>query len=282
NWLPLTFRLDGGEWFDLDRVEILEYRQELDMRRGVLTRRVRFRDKDGRTSVVTQRRFASMDDPHVVALDMTIVAEDWSGTVDIRAGLDGTVTNSGVARYRDLAGNHLRPVVEGADGERTMWLQVETSSSKIRIAEVARLTVTGVAARGPAVFERSQGWVSQTVRLDLREGESATVEKVVTIFTSLDLAVTESLETAIDHLRGLDDFATLLGRHVLSWAALWRTCRVAVPGDVQQLLNLHMFHLLQTMSEHSADLDVGVPARGLHGEAYRGHVFWDELFVFPF
>jgi alpha,alpha-trehalase len=29
------------------------------------------------------------------------------------------------------------------------------------------------------------------------------------------------------------------------------------------------------------DLDVGVPARGLHGEAYRGHVFWDELFVFP-
>ncbi|MGH3988299.1 MAG: glycosyl hydrolase family 65 protein, partial [Pseudonocardiaceae bacterium] len=29
-------------------------------------------------------------------------------------------------------------------------------------------------------------------------------------------------------------------------------------------------------------LDVGIPARGLHGEAYRGHVFWDEIFVFPF
>ena len=36
------------------------------------------------------------------------------------------------------------------------------------------------------------------------------------------------------------------------------------------------------MSPHSADLDVGIPARGLHGEAYRGHVFWDEMFVFPF
>ena len=34
--------------------------------------------------------------------------------------------------------------------------------------------------------------------------------------------------------------------------------------------------------QHTIDLDVGVPARGLHGEAYRGHVFWDELFVFPF
>jgi trehalose/maltose hydrolase-like predicted phosphorylase len=48
------------------------------------------------------------------------------------------------------------------------------------------------------------------------------------------------------------------------------------------LVRLHIFHLLQTASPHTRDLDAGVPARGLHGEAYRGHVFWDELFVFPF
>ncbi len=282
NWLPLTFRIDDGEWFDLDRVTVLEYRQELDMRRGVLIRRVRFRDENGRVTVMTQRRFVSMDDPHVAALEMTIVAENWSGALDVRGGLDGRVTNSGVARYRDLAGDHLRPVVEGDDGERTMWLQVETASSKIRIAEVARLAVSGGAGHGPAVFERSDGRVAQTVRLNLREDESATVEKVVTIFTSLDHAVSESLETARDHIEGLDDLPTLFGRHMLAWAGLWRRCRIAVPGTEQQLLNLHMFHLLQTLSEHSADLDVGVPARGLHGEAYRGHVFWDELFVFPF
>jgi trehalose/maltose hydrolase-like predicted phosphorylase len=57
---------------------------------------------------------------------------------------------------------------------------------------------------------------------------------------------------------------------------------MAVPGQAQRRVNLHVFHLLQTLSEHTADLDVGVPARGLHGEAYRGHVFWDELFLFPF
>ena len=35
-------------------------------------------------------------------------------------------------------------------------------------------------------------------------------------------------------------------------------------------------------SRHTAHHDAGVPARGLNGEAYRGHVFWDELFVYPF
>src|SRR3546814_3163000 len=46
--------------------------------------------------------------------------------------------------------------------------------------------------------------------------------------------------------------------------------------------DLHIFHLLQTVSPHTADHDVGIPARGWHGEAYRGHIFWDELFILPF
>ena len=48
-----------------------------------------------------------------------------------------------------------------------------------------------------------------------------------------------------------------------------------------RIIRLHLFHLMQTFLENSVDLDVGVPPRGLHGEAYRGHILWDELFVFP-
>ncbi len=48
------------------------------------------------------------------------------------------------------------------------------------------------------------------------------------------------------------------------------------------MLRLHASHILQVCSRHSADLDAGVPARGLNGEAYRGHIFWDELYVYPF
>ena len=47
------------------------------------------------------------------------------------------------------------------------------------------------------------------------------------------------------------------------------------------LLRLNMFHLLQAVSPKSVGLDIGVPARGWTGEAYQGHIFWDELFIFP-
>ena len=68
-----------------------------------------------------------------------------------------------------------------------------------------------------------------------------------------------------------------------AWDELWDVCDVRVPKDdrVQLLLRLHISHILQVCSPHTADLDAGVPARGLNGEAYRGHIFWDELFVFP-
>ncbi len=58
--------------------------------------------------------------------------------------------------------------------------------------------------------------------------------------------------------------------------------RVIGNERVQQLLRLHIGHVLQVCSLHTADLDAGLPARGLNGEAYRGHVFWDEIYALPF
>ena len=93
NWLPLTFRIDGGDWFDVDAVELLAYRQVLDIRGAVLTRELRFRDDAGRTTSVTEHRFVAMHVAHVAALETTIIAEDWSGTLEVRSTLDGNVGN---------------------------------------------------------------------------------------------------------------------------------------------------------------------------------------------
>ena len=73
-------------------------------------------------------------------------------------------------------------------------------------------------------------------------------------------------------------------RHVLAWDHLWERCDLRISGSERAdlILHLHLFHLLQTLSTHSVDLDVGIPARGLHGEAYRGHIFWDAMFVYPY
>jgi trehalose/maltose hydrolase-like predicted phosphorylase len=289
NWLPLTFRAQGGDWLDLSRMEVLGLRQELDLRRGVLTRFLRVRDLQGRATRVTQRRFVSMADPHLAGLETTVVPEDWSGRLELRSALDGQVTNAGVARYRDLEGRHLAPVAGGRAGDDAVWLLVETTASRVQVALAARTRVSG--DDGVLAAERrfleEPGLVAEELATDARQGEAVTVEKVVALFTSRDRAIAEAGDAARGRLARLPDgFDALLERHTLAWDQLWRRCRIELGGDgdpeVALTLNLHVFHLLQTVSEHTIDLDVGVPARGLHGEAYRGHIFWDELFIFPF
>ncbi len=285
NWLVLAFRPQGGDWLDLGRVQILSYEQELDLRTGVLSRALRVRDADGRTTGVRQRRLVSIAEPHLAALETAIVPEDWSGRLEIRSGLDGTVTNSGVVRYRSLRSDHLVPVSSRALGEDAISLVVETRDSHVRIAEAARTRlvrdIEEVEAERTVV--EAEGSIAHDIQVDVRRGEEIAVEKVVALLTAKANAIYEPGADAAKRLERAGTFERILERHALAWNHLWQRFDVRIEGPerAQTVLRLHIFHLLQTVSTNTIDLDAGVPARGLHGEAYRGHVFWDELFIFP-
>ena len=285
NWLALTFRIDGGSWFDIDAVDVLSYRQTLDLRGAVLTRAVRFTDDAGRTTSLTQRRFVAMHMAHVGALETTIVAEDWSGTLEIRSTLDGSVTNSLVERYRDLASQHLGSVETREISGNSVLLTAQTTQSRIPIAMAARSTVWRDGESVPATYRLfdEAAEIGHDITVRLSGGDAVTVEKIVTVYTGRDVATSEPAVDAERWLSRLGRFADLLDGHLTEWIHLWERLSIEFDDftDELRILRLHLLHLLQTVSPNSSDLDVGVPARGLHGEAYRGHIFWDELFIFP-
>ncbi|WP_240777995.1 glycoside hydrolase family 65 protein [Nonomuraea basaltis] len=276
DWLPLTFATPGSDWFNPERADLLDYAQELDLRHGVLLRELRWRDEQGRVTRVRQRRLVSMADPALAALETTFTAENWSGPLRVRATLDGRVTNSGVARYRDLRGDHLTGHATGVQDALT-WLTATTRSSRLTVALAARMD-----APVPGSSSQELDRITTEHVLDVVEGTPVTLTKVVALLTSRDRAVHDPLSAALRRARLAAGFAELLDAHEAEWERLWERAGLDVDGpELSQIVHLHVFHLLQTLSPHTADLDAGVPARGLHGEAYRGHVFWDELFVLP-
>ncbi|OCB28342.1 trehalose-phosphatase [Mycobacterium malmoense] len=285
NWLALTFRIDDGRWFDIDAVDVLSCRQTLDLRSAILTREVRFRDDAGHTSLLTQQRFVAMHMAHVGALQTKIVAEDWSGRIEIRSTLDGNVTNSLVERYRDLANNHLASVEKREISHNSVLLTVQTNQSRIPIAMAARSTVWRDEIPVSATYRLvdATAEIGHDIAVELSVGEAVTVEKIVTLFTGRDVATSEPAVDAERWLSRLGRFDELRDGHEKDWLHLWERLSIEFDEfpDELRILRLHLLHLLQTVSPNSSDLDVGVPARGLHGEAYRGHIFWDELFIFP-
>jgi trehalose/maltose hydrolase-like predicted phosphorylase len=285
NWCVLKLQIED-ELFSLDNVELLSYRHELDVRNAMVVRALRFRDRAGRETTLLSRRFVSMANMHQGAIEWTITPENWSGRVSVLSALNGRVTNRGVARYRQLEGRHLRPELTRPVGPEIIALRVQTYQSHIYIAEAARTRVYGenqVVGVDRDLYQM-EDYIHQTLTFELEERVPVRVEKMVAFYTSRDHAISEPLANAIKTVDRYEPFAEAFDRHARAWDELWSACDVRIPKDdrVQLLTRLHISHLLQVCSPHTADLDAGVPARGLNGEAYRGHVFWDELYIYPF
>ena len=290
NWLPLTFRVQEGGWFDIQDVEIMSYRQELDMKRGMLLRNIRFRDEQGRKTRMEERRLVHMGAPHLAGLEIAVVPENWSGRIEVRSALDGRVVNAGVERYRGLNNKHLKPLGTAVIGEELIYLKAQTVQSQVRIAQAARTRIfrDGEPVRVERRIIEDADYIAQEFAIDVAEGSRVSVEKVISLFTSRNPAVSECGLAAREAVTHADSFHNLVKSHAMAWAHLWRRFNVEfehadpAEGDTtERILRLHVFHLLQTTSTNTMDIDVGVPSRGWHGEAYRGHILWDELFIFP-
>ncbi|MGZ5397489.1 MAG: glycoside hydrolase family 65 protein, partial [Mycobacterium sp.] len=190
-----------------------------------------------------------------------------------------------VERYRDLANQHLESVDKREISGDSVLLTVQTNQSRIPVAMAARSTVWRdgePVAASYRLFEQDAE-IGHDITVRLSVGEAVTVEKVVTVYTGRDVATSEPAVSAQRWITRLGRFAELLDGHRTDWVHLWERLSIEFEDytDELRILRLHLLHLLQTVSPNSADLDVGVPARGLHGEAYRGHIFWDALFILP-
>lgn len=291
DWLALKFRIDDEDWFDARSVKLLTYRQELDLRCGMLLRSLSFEDGQGRRSTLHERRLVSMEDMHLGALELALTADNWSAAVTVRSAIDARVVNDGAKLYRKFNNKHLEPLAGELVGEDGVCLQVRACQSNVHVAQAAR---TRAFLDGHLLEVRRRvieepGTIGQEFNVELMQGETLVLEKLASLYTSRDHAISECALEARKAIVRAGRFDAVLAEHVLAWKHLWRRfdmdVKPADPGfkaNVPMLLRLNMFHLLQAVSPNSIGLDIGVPARGWTGEAYQGHIFWDELFIFPF
>jgi len=309
NWLPVSFRFDDGPWLDAGDSRITDQELVLDMRRGLLTRRCRVTPSGTGSLLLLERRVVSMEDPHLCGLELSLSSDGWAGAVEIRMALAAVVTDE-TTEERLLPHRHLEVVASGAsgqlvpdlqpgppedvtatptpadgDGAGSLWLWARTRHSQVDIALASRVTIGApqpgelhplAGARDAPARQPTLSWIGA-----ISSGGRVVVEKITAIHTSRDVAIADPCGAALRDAAAAPAFPALLKAHQDAWARLWS--RIGSQMDdtdgSSQAVHLHCFHLFQVASPHVRDLDLGLSARGLHGEGYDGHVFWDELFA---
>ena len=278
DWSRLRITVEGAP-LGVGSAELLDQRRTLDMRRGVLIREWRVRSEtrsETRTTRLRSLRFASLDDRHVLGQVLQLTPEDWSGSVEVEAIVDADVTNDGGVRH--LIDHQTRRLDGG------LLLTTATSEKHTRLCFATAATLRGDEGSevdledAPTSSALVQRW-----RFDATRGRTCTLQKVVTVFTSLDDAdpaarASERLKEAVG-----TGVPTLLERSARAWADRWATADVEITGDeeTQRKARFAIYHLIGCANPEDEYASAG--ARSLTGERYKGHVFWDtEIFVLPF
>ena len=269
DWLPFVVIINGDR-FRMDQGEVLSYERRLDLRRGLLSRLVRWRSPGGKTVELNFERFASLADQQVLALRCQVTPINFDGFIEVQASINGYPENQGF--------NHWEWLNQGKT-EHGVWLQVRTRSSRIELAMASGITLSGVEASQQV--SSVPGYPTLTATFMGTVGQTVTIENLLTVFTSRE--VESPVTAAQEKLASLPDYATLLSAHEQAWNQNWEASDIVIEGDVraQLAVRYNLFQLLIAAPRH--DDRVSIPAKTLSGFGYRGHVFWDtEIFILPF
>ncbi|BAY22402.1 HAD-superfamily hydrolase subfamily IA, variant 3 [Calothrix sp. NIES-2100] len=269
DWLPLVVTINGDR-FRLDQGEILNYSRQLDVRRGLLSRSVRWRSPKGSTIDLHFERFASIADQHVLGQRCQVTPLDFSGVIEIQASINGYPENPGFNHWECL---------EQDKTDEGIWLHRRTRNSRIDIGLAAKLTISG--AEASLQVNSAPGYPTLSATFLATSNQTVTAEKLVTVFTSREVAAPE--QAAREKLTLLPNYATLLQEQEKAWAEIWQKSDIIIEGDLIAAFAVR-YNLFQLLIAAPKDDDkVSIPAKTLSGFGYHGHIFWDtEIFILPF
>lgn len=255
-----------GKPFRLWDGKLLEYRRTLDLQTGTLTRTVRWDDEEGKTTALRFRRFCSMAQRHLIAQEISITPENWSGEVKIESGIDASLnTEYAESIEQDFpSGLLLKSAVQGG--------------ATVFQAQENRLHGFSGSWQNEIQLRRYK----KIATVPVKRGGTLVLEKFCAVYSSQD---ENPGQGAVDLVQrsARAGFESCHAQSSRVWKKRWEQADIQIEGDpaAQRKLRFALFHLM--IASPQSDSRASIGAKALSGQGYSGHVFWDtDINLAPF
>ena len=279
--------LVNDEPFDIRYGTVQSHTRTLDLRAGTLTRKVTWTSPAGHTVEVESVRLVSLTQRAMAAIRYRVKPVDDKLRLVVMSEIVANEEIPVASSDPRAAAILERPLVGeehyAVDGDNPRAVLVHgTRSSKLRLAAGMTHNVYGP-ARMATSTESFDDMGRLLVSAEVAPDEELCLEK----FIGYGWSAQRSRPALIDQVAGAMAAAKLVGwdgmvaeqRQFLD--EFWEGADVEVDGDVevQQAVRFGLFHILQAAARTE---NRPIPAKGLTGTGYDGHIFWDtETFVLP-
>ncbi len=273
----------NDELFSLEKGKFSHYDRTLNLKTGELTRNFDWQDQQGNSFRFEFRRMVSMKDRHLLATKVTIVPLDSDAQFLIKSGINGQVTNSGAQHFEE----GVKRIYEG----KYLQMLQKTTESRLDFIHNTYHNFSDSVCNIDSRFEMDRRKVLMVYEANATKGQTLSFTKISNIYTTRDKEVEHlDLEALKEHsLMALKKAGDLTFDQILSdsaeeWNKFWEKVDIKIDSENpfdQLAIRFAQYHLLVMTPRH--DNRYGIGAKGLSGEGYKGHSFWDtEIFMLPF
>lgn len=256
----------NGELFSLNSPQVTDYQRFLDLSTGELIRSLKWQTEQGDRFKIINKRIVSQKNKEQIAFQLIVEPLDNDCEISVKTGIDGQVSNGG--------NQHLIERDIRVYDERVLVAEYETIESHLTLGLAMRLNKRGI-------ISAKNRKVQTSIQEACQKNNPFIFEKVVYIYSSLENDYPqEAVKKAAEREIPYEQIAKTVKA---SWTDFWSEHRVVIDSQNtfdQLALDFCCYHL-QIMTPD--DPQFSVAAKGLTGEGYKGHVFWDtEIFILPF
>lgn len=276
-----------GEEFSLFSGTLHDYKRTLDMKNGILKREMVWESCSGKKIIISIIRLVSLVNKNIAAIDYEITPLNFDGEIKIVSSLDGDVKN--LEESKDprigaaLKGNILDVLDKECSGSFGLVFQrTKGTEFYLMCGMENQLKVRNSYSLKNIIEEKK---VSVEYTIDAKKDEKIVLSKYISYFTSKEYPPYKELRKMTEEslIKAKNDgFESLLNEQYKFLYEFWENSNVEIDGDeeILQGMRFNIFHLLQSCGRDGL---TSISAKGLTGEGYGGHYFWDtEIFIFPF
>lgn len=272
--------------FDLTTGKIHEYRRLLDMQKGILVRLILWESPSGKKVRLNIERLVSLTEKNLCAISYKIKSINNDCKIRILSKIDSNIYN----KKKD----HDPRVGLSLNGDNLKIFKKGINNTSGYILSVTNNTKFSVVCAMENIINTDSGYIlkelsdesSVTLQVDsfLKEDEDIELVKYFTYHSSKK---NEDLKLLEESKKTLWNYKEKAFKEILSLQEkflkdFWLKSDIKIDGDlpVQQSIRFNLFQLLQSARFIHKN---SIPAKGLTGEGYNGHYFWDtEIYMMPF
>ena len=273
----ITFTVDN-KTLDLANASLVDLKRTYDINGGYTLRKAIYELPKHGQFILTFKRITHLKYKALFINEVSIESTKYQGNITITSTLNGNVQNFISKTDPRLAHKHHKKLTDP-----NVYIDNDYGTMTLSTRRTQLGLLVGITHSEPFNYRHEHGVIIAEKEIALSPNKPYHFRKYAMYHTATEGNVLETRFHNTLNIIQTESYSQLIKSHVLALEDYKNLSSVDIETNDNTVNENIAYSLYQLYTAGAMDETVNVPAKGLTGEGYEGHTFWDtEIYVLPY